>query len=185
MNKAFMLIMAMVVVVCSSGCSSGTVSNEEKAVAAHPKEETNQTGTIEPTPHPEEMSRSASYNIISGYMEEECKKAFSPYYELLDFVISDYQETVVDGKVEATFGYKVIHKNFAKDPDTVGYIKAAKEKGDPNYQKLYDEYLQPKEMNFQLKAVIEDSYSIALYTNVNPKGIQWEKAVISDFVLSK
>ncbi|WP_340673404.1 hypothetical protein [Brevibacillus agri] len=128
---------------------------------------------------------SANQNKIASYMVEECKKAFSPYYELLAFTLSDYEEKTVDGKVEAIFGYQVKYKNFEKDPDTVDYIKAAKAKGDPRYQQLHDEYLQPKEMNFHLKAVIEHNGSVTLYTNVKPKGIQWEKVVMSDFVLKK
>ncbi|MGI6065192.1 MAG: M56 family metallopeptidase [Bacillota bacterium] len=120
---------------------------------------------------------------ISAYMEEECRKVFSPYYELLDFQISDYQEEVINGNVEATFFYKIISKNYDKDPDTVGYIKEAKESGNKNYQQMYDEYLQPREMNFHLKVVIDKNDLIIVYSNISPKGIEWEETKMSDFIL--
>ena len=176
MKNVFLLFCVMVVVVSLSGCGFGTISSgEEEGVL-----------TIEETNHSdEETNHSENYNKIAAYLKQECQKAFSAHYELLDFTISDYEETTVDGKVEAIFGYQVIYKNFEKDPDMVGYIKEAKEKGDPHYQQLYDEYGKPKEMNFQWKAVIDHTDSIMLYTNVNPKGVQWEKAAVSDFILSK
>jgi len=125
------------------------------------------------------------YEKISAYMEEECKNVFSPYYELLEFKILDYQEEVVNGKVEAIFSYQLIYKNYDKDPDTVGYIKEAKERGDKHYQQLYDEYLQPKEMNFEFKAIIDENDVITLYSNISPKGIKWEEVQMSDFISRK
>jgi len=93
-------------------------------------------------------SDNLNYYKISSYLQDESINVFSPYYELLDFIISDYKEEIVDRNVETIFNYTVIHKNYDKDPDTVEYIKEAKELGDSNYQQLYNEYLQPKEMNF-------------------------------------
>ena len=104
---------------------------------------------------------------------------------MLDFEISGYQEQVINGDVEATFLYKVIHKNYDKDPDIVGYIKEAKERGDKNYQQLYDEYLQPKEMNFHLKAVIDKNDLITLYSNSSPHGIEWKEVKMTDFIIKK
>lgn len=166
MRKVVIPFVAMILVFSLSSCQTG---NDGKAVSQSLKE----------------TNRSESYNKVSTFMEEESRKVFSPYYELLDFTISEYQEEIVEGNVEATFWYKVIYKNFDKDPDTVGYIQEAKEKGDPHYQQLYDEYLQPKEMNFEWKAVIDATDSITLYANVNPKGTMWEKAEMSDFILTK
>ncbi|MGG0345355.1 hypothetical protein [Brevibacillus porteri] len=179
MKKVIVGCMAMVLAIFFSGCSSDAVVQNQ--TAAPPAKEVTNTGTE----RKQSIDSSTSYNQIASYMEEESKKAFSPYYELLEFTLSDYEEKTVDGKVEATFAYQVKYKNFQKDPDTVEYIKVAKEKNDPNYQQLYDEYLQPKDMNFHLKAVMEDADSITLYTNVSPKGIQWEKVVMSDFILKK
>ena len=126
-----------------------------------------------------------NYNKINEYMKEESIAVFSLYYELLDFQISNYVEEVVDGDIEATFFYKIIHKNYDKDPDTVGYIKQAKESSNKNYQQMYDEYLESKEMNFDLKVVIDKNDKITLYSNVSPNGIEWEETEMSDFILKK
>lgn len=125
------------------------------------------------------------YDKINSYLEEESKNTFSPYYELLDFKITNYQEKVVNEGVEAVFNYKIIYKNYDKDPDTVGYIKEAKEKGNKNYQQMYDEYLEPKEMNFDLKVVIDKDDKTTLYSNISPKRIEWDETKMSDFILSK
>jgi len=123
---------------------------------------------------------------IAAYMKEESRKVFSPYYELLDFQISNYDEEIVNGNVEAAFHYKIIHKNYDRDPDTVKYIQEAKESGNINYQQMYDEYLQPQEMNFELKVVIDkNNNSIKLYSNVSPKGIEWEETKMSDYILKQ
>ena len=45
----------------------------------------------------------------------------------------------------------MIVQNYYRDPDTVEYIKEAKENGSKYYQQLYDEYNQPKESNYDLK----------------------------------
>lgn len=124
-----------------------------------------------------------NYQKISEYMREQSIATFSPYYELLDFQISNYEENIVDGNTEATFFYKIIEKNYDKDPDTVGYIKEAKESGDKNYQQLYDEYLKPRESNFDLKIVIDKDDNITLYSNVSPKGIKWEETKMTDYII--
>lgn len=129
------------------------------------------------------MDNLQNFKKISAYMEAECKKVFSPYYELLNFVISDYQEEIVNGRVEAVFRYELVHKNYDRDPDTVKYIKEAKDSGNSNYQQMYDEYLQPKVMNFELKAILDENDSITLYSNIAPKGVEWEETKMSDFIL--
>ncbi len=134
---------------------------------------------------PLDESDNLNYFKISSYLQGESINAFSPYYQLLDFNISDYKEEIINGNVESIFNYTVIHKNYDKDPDTVEYIKEAKEKGDSNYQQLYDEYLQPKEMNFQLKAIINEDGLIILYSNFSPKGTEWKEVKMSDFIISE
>ena len=59
-----------------------------------------------------EETNITNYERISAYMEEECRKAFRLYYDLLDFIITDYQEEVVNGNIEAAFIYTLIHKNY-------------------------------------------------------------------------
>jgi hypothetical protein len=133
---------------------------------------------------PVSESDNLNYYKISSYLQNECINVFSPYYELLDFIISDYTETIADGNVEAIFNYTVIDKNYDRDPDTVEYIKEAKEQGNSNYQKMYDEYLQPREMNFHFKVVIHEDGAITLYSNISPKGVEWEETTMSDFILN-
>lgn len=134
---------------------------------------------------PLDESDNLNYFKISSYLQEESINAFSPYYELLDFNLSDYKEEIINGNVESIFNYTVIHKNYDKDPDTVEYINEAKENGDSNYQQLYDEYLQPKEMNFQLKAIINEDGLISLYSNFSPKGTEWKEVKMSDFIIGE
>ena len=124
-----------------------------------------------------------NYERISEYMKEKSIATFSPYYELLDFQISNYVENNTDKGLEATFYYKIIEKNYDKDPDTVGYIKEAKESGNINYKQMYDEYLEPREMNFDLKIVIDKDDIITLYSNVSPNGVEWEETEMGDFIL--
>jgi len=131
----------------------------------------------------EELAEETSYDKISAYMKEASTATFSPYYELLEFNISNYQEEIIDGSVHATFYYQIIEKNYDKDPDTVGYIKDAKENGSSYYQQMYDEYLEPREMNFDLKVVIDENDAITLYSNVSPNGIEWEESKMGDFIL--
>lgn len=132
-----------------------------------------------------EISQGEIYDRISEYMKAESIAAYSPYYELLDFQISNYKETNVDGNMEATFFYKIIDKNYDKDPDTVGYIKELKESGHKNYQQLYDEYLEPKESNYDLKVIIDKDDNITLYSNESPKGVEWVETKMSDFIITE
>ena len=124
------------------------------------------------------------YEQISGYMWEESVEAFSPYYELLNHEITGYEEENIGENLEVLFFYKLIHKNYDKDPDTVGYIKEAKEQGNANYQLMYDEYLAPREMNFQLKIVIDEKDVMTLYANNAPVGTEWEAVSLKDYILS-
>ncbi|NYB73734.1 M56 family metallopeptidase [Sedimentibacter hydroxybenzoicus DSM 7310] len=130
-----------------------------------------------------EIVDKTSRDKISAYLEEESKAVFSPYYELLDFIIYNYAEENKDGNIEAVFNYTIVHKNYDRDPDTVEYIKEAKEKGDGSYQQLYNEYLQPKDMNFYLKAVIDENDNITLYHNFSPNGVDWQETEMSDYII--
>lgn len=126
------------------------------------------------------------YNKVSDFLENESRKTFSDYYELIDFEISNYNETIVGENTEALLNYKIIYKNYDKDPDTVGYIKSAKENNDPNYKTLYNEYLQKKDMNMEIKAVINKNDEILLYTDYDPtEKIEWVEFKMSDCISEK
>lgn len=173
MKKNIMILLVIIVAFGISACNNTTTQKEIDSI----------TNGNEVSVDTEETTDDTNYDKVSAYMEEECREAFSPYYELLDFQISNYQEEVVNGNVEAIFLYKLIVKNYDKDPDTVGYIKEAKERGNKNYQQMYDEYLQPREMNFHLKIIIGDNDLITLYSNISPKGIEWEETKMTDFII--
>ncbi|MGM0395954.1 MAG: hypothetical protein ACQEP4_02745, partial [Bacillota bacterium] len=136
-----------------------------------------------PEEEPEVQDDNTAYNMIREYLKEESIKTFSPYYELLEFRISDYHEEMVDGNVEAEFLYTIVSKNYDRDPDTAGYIKEAKESGNENYQLMYDEYLQPRDMNFDFKVVIDEHDNITLYSNVSPNSVEWEETKMTDYIL--
>ncbi len=127
----------------------------------------------------------SAYNKISDYLAEESIKAFSPYYELLEFKITDYKEEIVDGKTQAEFLYTIISKNYDRDPDTAGYIKEAKESRSEYYQQMYDEYLQPRDMNFNFKVVMDEEGKMTLYSNSSPKGVEWEETEMTDYILTE
>lgn len=139
-------------------------------------------GQLEEVVGQEDLS---NYEKISRFLREESYQAFSPYYEILDYKISNYNEELVDGRLEATFLYTIISKNYDKDPDTVKYIREAKESGNENYQQMYDEYLQAREMNFDFKVIISEEGHISLYSNIAPKGVEWEETKMTDYILSK
>ncbi len=195
MKKIIMSVLVIFVAFAVSACNNaapqkemGSITNGNETIVdleeTIPQKEMDSTiNDNETSDDVEEASDETNYDKVSAYMEEECRKAFSPYYELLDFQISDYQEEVVDGNVEAIFSYKMIKKNYDKDPGTVVYIKEAKERGNENYQQMYDEYLQPTEMNFHLKTIMDENNEITLYFNIAPKGIEWEETKMTDFIM--
>ena len=100
-------------------------------------------------------------------------KAFSekytPYYEILDLSISHWTEISPN---EANFFYKMTHKNYDKDPDTVPYIKEAKERGEYIYETYKKEYLEPKTGMYDLKVVEKDG-KLSFFANVAGKGEEW------------
>lgn len=121
---------------------------------------------------------------IEEKMWDETNKTFSKYYELLGYKLDNYEEFYEDGVLNATFLYTFYHKNYDKDPDTVGYIKEAKLKNDPNYEILYNEYLERKEGNLEVRAVDIDGDNIKFYTNDHPGSEKiWEVMEMDDYVL--
>ncbi|MBQ8836363.1 MAG: hypothetical protein IJ002_02515 [Clostridia bacterium] len=93
------------------------------------------------------------------YLQEEISRVFSPYYEILDIQISRWEES----DNSAVFICSLIYKNYYKDPDTVGYIKEAKENGNENYEYMKLDYLSTKQMNFTSLKVILEGDTFHLY----------------------
>lgn len=137
--------------------------------------------------------KSKTFTLVNEYIENEIKTTYKPYYEVVDVKLNNYWENYEKetGLFEATFFAEMTHKNYYKDPDTVDYIKEAKEKNSSSYQILYDEYNSEKTGNFELRitAVIKDNKitNAVLYSNVSPRGdAEWVilDNGISDFIIS-
>lgn len=133
------------------------------------------------------------YKQVIEYMAAEHIKAFSPYYDVIDQIASNYNENISEDNFEATFFYKEIYKNYYKDPDTVDYIKKAKEQNEEYYKALYDDYNIPKEGNYEFKITAKilpnkslDMGTVHLYANSAPKGTSWEPVSgFADFIIGE
>lgn len=181
MKKSIIILFIALSLSLSIGCTKTEVEEPNTETELEPETEVKDPKVEKDTEVGDNTDE--NYDRIYDYMKEKSTDAFSPYYELLDFQISNYEEKIVDERVEAIFLYKIIHKNFDKDPDTVEYIKEAKESGNKNYQQMYDEYLAPQEMNFHLKVVIDKEDEMTLYSNVSPHGTEWEETQMTDYIL--
>lgn len=133
------------------------------------------------------------YKQVMEYMAAEHIKTFSPYYDVIDQIASNYKENISGDDFEATFFYKEIYKNYYKDPDTVEYIKKAKEQDVEYYKALYDDYNAPKEGNYEFKITAKiqsdkslDMGTVRLYANSAPKGTSWEPiSGFADFIMGE
>jgi hypothetical protein len=116
---------------------------------------------------------------FTNYIAELFTEKYSPYYQVLGFEFTNVEHVLTDTDIEVTFFLKMIVQNYYRDPDTVEYIKQAKENGSKHYQQLYDEYNQPKESNYDLKFTAGingdelDMDSVQLFTNIHPKGVEY------------
>jgi len=120
---------------------------------------------------PQHANDGSFYSRVKSYMFDAFTKRYSPHYEILDLCITHWEEI---SPTEARFSYKMIHKNFDKDPDTVPYIKEAKERGEYIYETYKKEYLEPKTGTYDLKAVDENG-ELVLYANLAGKGEMWQR----------
>ena len=101
-------------------------------------------------------------NYLTGIFNAE----YTKYYDGLHYEMTNYSESISGGNYTATFYWTQHFKNYYKDPDTVGYIKEAKEHGAKDYQGLYDDYNAEHSANFSLKATagISSDGTLALDT---------------------
>ena len=129
-----------------------------------------------PTPAGDAVSELRA--LTETWLEGEFHRVYDQYYDIQSLEISNWHE---DGN-EATFFYKMTWLNYNRDPDTVDYIKKAKENNSPNYEKIYQEYLGEHEANFEFKIVLEGD-ELVLYSNVSPKGVNWEPTKVDDYVM--
>ena len=119
------------------------------------------------------------YFKTKNFLEQEYHRVFDPYYDIQSLTISNWEQ---NGN-EASFYYKMTHTYYNKDPDTVDYIKKAKEEGSSRYETLYNDYLAVKEANAEYKVILNGE-DLELYSNVSPKGVEWQPVKIDDYILS-
>lgn len=116
---------------------------------------------------------------FSKYITSLFTNTYIKYYEIKGFEVSNVKFSETKTIIEITFIFNMITQNYYKDPDTVGYIKEAKESGSNAYQQLYDEYNQPNDSNYDMKFTAKinngkiDVNSIQLFGNVHPKGVEY------------
>jgi hypothetical protein len=130
-------------------------------------------------------------SYIRTYAESRFIQIFSPYYDALRFAMSNYKEHIDGDTLTATFSYTMTHRNYYKDPDTVPYIREAKESGSTYYQTYYDEYNADKEGNFDLQFTAKiatdgtpDMNTAVILGNTAPVGEPVYNAPIEGYVLS-
>lgn len=126
---------------------------------------------------------------FSNHMINLFTPVFSPYYQVKGFKVSDSRYYEDDTGIEFEFIFTMINQNYYKDPDTVEYIKEAKENDSKYYQQMYDEYNQPKEGNFYLKFTANlidgeiDKNSIQVFTNISPVGVEYIPLNVEDYII--
>lgn len=127
--------------------------------------------------------------VFSTHMINIFVPAYTPYYQMKGFKVSDLRYYEDDTGIEFEFIFTMIHQNYYKDPDTVDYIKEAKENNSEYYQQMYDEYNQPQEGNFYLKFTANiingqiDENSIQVFTNISPVGVEYVPFNVEDYIL--
>lgn len=120
------------------------------------------------------------YSRTSEFLEQEFHRVYDKYYDIQGLTISNWQE---NGN-EATFFYKMTYLHYNREPDTVDYIKQAKERGQKEYETLYNDYLAEKEVNYQFKIVLNGN-ELELYSDVSVKGeAVWLPTKIDDYIMS-
>ncbi len=118
------------------------------------------------------------YDRTTEFLEQEFHRVYDPYYDIQNLTISNWEE---NGN-EATFFYKMTFLYYNRDPDAAEYIQKAKESDPDKYKVLYDDYLKEKEANYEFKIVFTED-NIELFSNVSPKGIEWQPVEIGDYIM--
>lgn len=128
--------------------------------------------------HSNDISYFSVYPFLYEYVEKEFIESNKPYYDnnkliKLNIMSESYNEE--SKKYDIAFSYTVEYSNYYKDPDTVEYIKEAKENGSKNYPKLYAEYnaIQTgssgdRRLVFSIKDGAIDENTIEMYSSEVP-----------------
>ena len=121
------------------------------------------------------------YEETKEYLMSEFFRVYSPIYEILDLYISGWEQK---DNNEAEFFYTMIDKNYDKDPDTVEYIKKAKEEGSIHYETYKREYLMPKEGNYLFKVRKTDG-ELKIRTHIGGKSNIWTDVDFDDYIINR
>lgn len=118
------------------------------------------------------------YQKACEFLEQEFHRVYDPYYDIQSLGIVGWNEE----ESEATLFYKMTYLHYNRDPNTVEYIKEAKNKNQESYETLYNDYLALHESNYRLK-IVSDGETLKLYTDISPKGTEWKETKVDNFVL--
>ena len=122
--------------------------------------------------------RSELYQKTEDFLQQEFHRVYDWCYDIQELKISHWEE---NGN-EATCFYTMTYLYYNRNPDKLEYIQKAKKSGPEYYQRLYDDYLALKKSNYEFKVVLKDG-EIELYSNVSPKGTQWVRTKIDEYIL--
>lgn len=124
------------------------------------------------------FNTSPLYEKTKAYLSDEFDRVFSPYYDIVDLQMTNWQES----EGTATFHYKMVHQTINRDVESVDYLNKIKVNNPESYSLAIADYLSKKEGNFEFKVVQEDD-NLKLYSNISPTGTVWEETKIDDYIL--
>lgn len=136
---------------------------------------------------PEDIKEAFRDAIVTEWTD-----TFGVYYKVLGFEASDVRFFKNSDKAELKFMLTLVTQNFYRDPDTVAYIKRAKERGSSEYQTLYEEYNLAKEGNIDLMIsaslspdgeIIADTLQV--FSNVAFSGEEYAPVKAEDFIIKE
>ncbi|MDR1539004.1 MAG: DUF5301 domain-containing protein [Clostridiales bacterium] len=129
---------------------------------------------------------------VSNAIVEEWTETFSKHYQVLGFYANNVNYMETENSAELKLILTLVTQNFHKDPDTVGYIKEAKENGSLGYQQMYEEYNMPKSGSIDMKVTMSltasgevEQDSIQIYSNISPHGEEYVPTKAADFIISE
>lgn len=123
--------------------------------------------------------------LFLDHLETVFTDGHSSYYiiEMLNINIRDV--TTNDDNFTIDFRLQEVLRNYPQNPDTIEYIKKAKDSGSEDYTRLYKEYQQPFYANYQMRFLGNktNTDSFRMYTGeTNDKGkIMYNWAIQQQF----
>ena len=119
------------------------------------------------------------YSQTSHFLMREFIKAYGEHYDILDLEISEWKE---NGN-EAVFWYKMTYQNYNRNPDKAKYIQEAKGRSKEEYDTLYKDYLETKSGSYHFKVILNGE-ALELYADTAPKGSEWQKINVGEWLMN-